>query len=98
MQADACFRVGTGQAADTLVVQRNNMFYPGWVYTIPTALLRLPFSAVEGIVWGIMVYILVGHDPEPGRHDLRSLAKACFMCQWQSLQFIRFCFQHKSLF
>ena len=48
-------------------MQRNNLFYPGWVYTIPTALLRLPFSAVEGVVWGVLVYWLVGLDPEPGR-------------------------------
>lgn len=48
-------------------MQRSNAFYPGWVYTIPTFILRLPFSAVEGIVWSICVYWLVGLDPEPGR-------------------------------
>ena len=48
-------------------LQRSSLFYPGWVYTIPTFLLRLPFSIVEGIVWSVLVYWMVGLTPQAGR-------------------------------
>ena len=50
------------------LLQRESLFYPGWVYTIPTAILRVPFSLVEGVTWSVIVFFLVGLNPSPGRY------------------------------
>ncbi|CAM6100115.1 unnamed protein product [Calypogeia fissa] len=47
--------------------QRDNLFYPGWAFAIPSWLLRLPYSVVESIIWSAIVYYIIGLAPEPGR-------------------------------
>jgi len=47
--------------------QRDNLFYPGWAFSVPSFLLRLPYSVVESIIWSCIVYYIIGLTPEPGR-------------------------------
>lgn len=47
--------------------QRDNLFYPGWAFSIPSWILRLPYSVVEAIIWSSVVYYVVGLAPEVGR-------------------------------
>jgi hypothetical protein len=44
--------------------QRDNFFYPGWAYTLPTAFLELPYCIIETVVWTAIVYYIVGLAPE----------------------------------
>lgn len=47
--------------------QRDDLFYPGWAYSVPTWVLRLPYSIVEAIIWTSMTYYVIGFSPSPGR-------------------------------
>jgi len=47
--------------------QRDLLFHPAWTYTLPTALLRIPISVFESLVWMIMSYYIVGYAPEASR-------------------------------
>eukprot|EP00897_Mesotaenium_endlicherianum_P002106 jgi/Mesen1/1923/ME000145S01008 len=47
--------------------QRDNLLYPAWAFSIPTWVLRLPYSVVEAVLWTGMVYYVVGFAPEAGR-------------------------------
>ena len=47
--------------------QRDNLFYPGWAFSVPSWLLRLPYSLAESIIWSCVVYYVIGLSPEPGR-------------------------------
>lgn len=47
--------------------QRDNNFFPGWAFNLPIAILRVPYSVVEAIVWSCVVYWVVGLAPEAGR-------------------------------
>lgn len=50
-----------------LFKQRDNLFYPAWAFTIPSWILRIPYSFAESIIWSGIVYYSVGLAPEPGR-------------------------------
>ncbi|KAH9560799.1 hypothetical protein CY35_06G126700 [Sphagnum magellanicum] len=50
-----------------LYKQRDNMFYPSWAFTVPSWLLRLPYSIAESIIWSSIVYYVIGFAYEPGR-------------------------------
>lgn len=52
-----------------LYKQRDDFFYPGWAYTIPTYVLRLPYSILEAILWTCLTYYVIGFAPEVGRYD-----------------------------
>ncbi|RWR92141.1 ABC transporter-like protein [Cinnamomum micranthum f. kanehirae] len=47
--------------------QRNNSFHPAWAYSIPSWLLRVPYSIIEAVVWSCVVYYTVGFAPSAGR-------------------------------
>ncbi|XP_073114830.1 ABC transporter G family member 51 [Elaeis guineensis] len=47
--------------------QRDNFFHPAWAFSIPSWLLRIPYSIVEAVVWSCVVYYTVGFAPSVGR-------------------------------
>ncbi|KAK8943596.1 Pleiotropic drug resistance protein 12 [Platanthera guangdongensis] len=47
--------------------QRDLLFYPAWVFTLPNFLLRIPISVLESSVWVLMTYFSIGFAPEPTR-------------------------------
>ncbi|KAL7162523.1 hypothetical protein ACSBR2_042921 [Camellia fascicularis] len=47
--------------------QRDLLFHPPWVFTLPTFLLRVPISVVESIVWTVLSYYTIGFAPEASR-------------------------------
>lgn len=47
--------------------QRDLLFHPAWVYTLPTFLLRIPISIFESIVWMVITYYTIGFAPEASR-------------------------------
>ncbi|KAK9131815.1 hypothetical protein Scep_011343 [Stephania cephalantha] len=47
--------------------QRDNHFHPAWAWSIPSWILRVPYSAIEAIVWSCVVYYTVGFAPSAGR-------------------------------
>ncbi|WOL00752.1 hypothetical protein Cni_G09465 [Canna indica] len=46
---------------------RDLLFYPAWIFTLPNAVLRLPISILETIVWTVMTYYTIGYAPEASR-------------------------------
>ncbi|KAK8939518.1 Pleiotropic drug resistance protein 3 [Platanthera guangdongensis] len=51
---------------------RDLHFYPVWAYSIPSALLKLPFSVVESFLWTAITYYGIGYS-----HGLKR-----FLCQF----------------
>ncbi|KAE8712214.1 vacuolar cation/proton exchanger 3-like [Hibiscus syriacus] len=47
--------------------QRDNLFHPAWLWSIVSWILRIPYSAVEAIVWSCVVYYTIGFAPSVGR-------------------------------
>ncbi|KAK9066226.1 hypothetical protein SSX86_013547 [Deinandra increscens subsp. villosa] len=47
--------------------QRDLLFHPTWVYTLPTFLLRLPITLLESTCWMGILYYGVGLAPEASR-------------------------------
>ncbi|KAK4492092.1 hypothetical protein RD792_002889 [Penstemon davidsonii] len=47
--------------------QRDNLFYPAWAWSISSLILRIPYSAMESVVWSCVVYYTVGFAPGAGR-------------------------------
>ncbi|KAK1434146.1 hypothetical protein QVD17_11064 [Tagetes erecta] len=47
--------------------QRDLLFHPTWVYTLPTFLLRLPICLIESTAWMAILYYGVGLAPEASR-------------------------------
>ncbi|KAF6153601.1 hypothetical protein GIB67_027468 [Kingdonia uniflora] len=47
--------------------QRNNFFHPAWAWSVPSWLLRVPYSIIEAVVWSCIVYYTVGFAPSAGR-------------------------------
>ncbi|OMP00185.1 ABC-2 type transporter [Corchorus olitorius] len=43
--------------------QRDNLFYPAWVYALPTWILKIPISLVEVTIWVAVTYYFMGMDP-----------------------------------
>lgn len=43
--------------------QRNNLFFPVSAFTLPTTVLRIPYSLLFGGFWGFFVYYVVGLAP-----------------------------------
>ncbi|KAL3538335.1 hypothetical protein ACH5RR_001701 [Cinchona calisaya] len=46
---------------------RDLFFYPAWAYAIPSAVLKVPLSLLEAIVWTCLTYYVIGYSPEVGR-------------------------------
>ncbi|KAL0921025.1 hypothetical protein M5K25_008052 [Dendrobium thyrsiflorum] len=47
--------------------QRDLLFYPTWVFTVPNCIIRIPISMIESAVWVFVTYYLVGFAPEFSR-------------------------------
>lgn len=48
--------------------QRAAQFFPAWAFSLPTTLLRIPYSLVEAIQWSCVVYWLAGLAPGADRY------------------------------
>ncbi|XP_020579208.1 ABC transporter G family member 42-like isoform X1 [Phalaenopsis equestris] len=44
--------------------QRDLLFYPTWVFTVPNCIIRIPISMIEASVWVLLTYYVVGFAPE----------------------------------
>ncbi|KAK6148931.1 hypothetical protein DH2020_016456 [Rehmannia glutinosa] len=47
--------------------QRDSLFFPPWVYSLPTWMLKIPISFVEIGVWVFITYYVIGYDPSVAR-------------------------------
>lgn len=52
--------------------QRDFHFYPAWAYSIPAAILKIPFSLLDAFLWTALTYYVIGYSPEPERYDLQA--------------------------
>nr|XP_017241649.1 PREDICTED: pleiotropic drug resistance protein 3-like [Daucus carota subsp. sativus] len=68
--------------------QRDLCFYPAWAYAIPAAILKIPLSILESLVWVCLTYYVVGYSPEPERF-FRQLF-LFFFVHWTSISMFRF--------
>ncbi|KAK7264776.1 hypothetical protein RJT34_32386 [Clitoria ternatea] len=57
------------------VVDKQNTFYlyPAWAYCLPAAILKIPFSVLDSIVWTSVTYYVIGYSPEITRQVLCSM-------------------------
>lgn len=51
--------------------QRNNLFFPVSAFTLPTTVLRIPYSLIFGGLWACFVYYVVGFSPTWSRCALQ---------------------------
>ncbi|PPD85938.1 hypothetical protein GOBAR_DD17121 [Gossypium barbadense] len=61
--------------------QRDFYFYPSWAYSIPSAILKIPFSFLDTFLWTTLTYFGVGYSPEPERRFLTA-ASMPFWIKW----------------
>ncbi|XP_031487459.1 ABC transporter G family member 42-like [Nymphaea colorata] len=47
--------------------QRDLLFYPAWVFTVPNMLLKIPISMIETTVWMAVTYYTIGFAPDAER-------------------------------
>ncbi|XP_044500167.1 pleiotropic drug resistance protein 3-like isoform X2 [Mangifera indica] len=47
--------------------QRELRLYPAWAYAIPIAILKIPLSLIESVVWTCLTYYVIGYTPEASR-------------------------------
>ncbi|XP_020269449.1 ABC transporter G family member 36-like [Asparagus officinalis] len=47
--------------------QRDLLFYPAWVYSIPKCITKIPIALVEVAMWVFMTYYVIGFDPNVER-------------------------------
>lgn len=47
--------------------QRDLLFYPAWVYSLPTFVLNLPISVMESVIWLVITYFSIGFAPQASR-------------------------------
>ncbi|MQL95669.1 hypothetical protein Taro_028335 [Colocasia esculenta] len=47
--------------------QRDLMFFPAWVYALPSWIVKIPITLVEVAAWVFMNYYVIGYDPNVGR-------------------------------
>lgn len=57
--------------------QRDLLFFPAWIYSLPTWILKIPVTFVEVATWVIMTYYVVGYDPDVGRFFRQLLLFIC---------------------
>ncbi|WJZ90548.1 hypothetical protein VitviT2T_009684 [Vitis vinifera] len=67
----------TGSRLPILYKQRDLYFYPAWSYTVPAAILKIPFSFLDAVLWTALTYYAISYSPEP-----ESFASPfyCFCC------------------
>ncbi|KAK3026917.1 hypothetical protein RJ639_040323, partial [Escallonia herrerae] len=42
--------------------QRDSYFYPAWTYSIPAAILKIPFSFLDTFLWTALSYYVIGYS------------------------------------
>lgn len=47
--------------------QRDFYLHPAWAYSIPAAILKIPFSFLDAFLWTALTYYVIGYSPEPQR-------------------------------
>uniref|UniRef100_A0A2C9W1A2 ABC transporter domain-containing protein n=1 Tax=Manihot esculenta TaxID=3983 RepID=A0A2C9W1A2_MANES len=47
--------------------QRNLLFYPAWVYSLPPWITKIPITLVQVALWVFITYYVIGYDPSAGR-------------------------------
>ncbi|CAI8614747.1 unnamed protein product [Vicia faba] len=47
--------------------------YPAWAYCLPAAILKIPFSVLDSLVWTSITYYVIGYNPEITRFLLQFL-------------------------
>ncbi|KAI9122006.1 hypothetical protein K1719_006695 [Acacia pycnantha] len=47
--------------------QRDFLFFPSWVYALPSWILKVPLTFMEVGVWVFLTYYVIGFDPNVGR-------------------------------
>ncbi|XP_010537955.1 PREDICTED: ABC transporter G family member 40 isoform X2 [Tarenaya hassleriana] len=47
--------------------QRDLLFYPAWVYSLPPWLLKIPITLIEAAITVFTTYYVIGFDPNVGR-------------------------------
>ncbi|KAK7291744.1 hypothetical protein RIF29_07127 [Crotalaria pallida] len=47
--------------------QKELCFFPAWAYAIPSAILKIPLSFLESLIWTVLTYYVIGYSPEIGR-------------------------------
>ncbi|RVX01542.1 Pleiotropic drug resistance protein 3 [Vitis vinifera] len=57
----------TGSRLPILYKQRDLYFYPAWSYTVPAAILKIPFSFLDAVLWTALTYYAISYSPEPER-------------------------------
>lgn len=53
--------------------QRDNFFHTASAWSVTSWILRIPYSALEAVVWSCVVYYPVGFAPSAGRYLLFTL-------------------------
>ncbi|XAR61468.1 Sulfate-transporting ATPase [Bertholletia excelsa] len=78
--------------------QRDLYFYPAWAYSIPAAILKLPFSLLDAFLWTALTYYVIGYSPEPERFFCQFIL--LFLVHQVSISLYRFIasvFRHPSV-
>ncbi|CAK7348518.1 unnamed protein product [Dovyalis caffra] len=57
----------TVQRMPVFYKQRDFYFYPSWAYSVPAAILKIPFSLLDAFLWTALTYYGIGFSPEPER-------------------------------
>ncbi|CAI9101371.1 OLC1v1038677C1 [Oldenlandia corymbosa var. corymbosa] len=68
--------------------QKELCFYPAWAYAIPSAILKIPLSLLESLLWTSLTYYVIGYSPEVGRFFRQLLL--FFALHMTSLSMFRF--------
>ncbi|XP_038903616.1 pleiotropic drug resistance protein 3-like isoform X2 [Benincasa hispida] len=59
--------VMTIERLEVFYKQKEFNFYPAWAYAIPAAILKIPLSLLESLVWTSLTYYVIGFTPQPIR-------------------------------
>ena len=68
MVHSSCLQLAT---QNVFYKQRNNLFFPVSAFTLPTTVLRIPYSLIFGGLWACFVYYVVGFSPTWSRCALQ---------------------------
>ncbi|PHT62246.1 Pleiotropic drug resistance protein 3 [Capsicum annuum] len=68
--------------------QNDLCFYPAWAYAIPAAIIKIPLSLLESVIFTGLTYYVIGFSPEAGRFFRQLLL--FFLVHMTSLSMFRF--------
>ncbi|CAI9101373.1 OLC1v1038679C1 [Oldenlandia corymbosa var. corymbosa] len=68
--------------------QRDVYLYPAWAYAIPSAILKIPISLLESVVWTSLTYYVIGYSPEIERFFRQLIL--LFLVHFTSISMFRF--------